>query len=293
MKRNPNNGIKKEILSGFIIYFIAIGLLFLILVKTVYIKSFEDLEKGEIEHDIGMVKGEINYRLNELNSDADSWAIWDDTYLFVQGLNENYIETNLGESAFDLMGVDIIMISDEYGKILYGGQKDFKTGNVVEIDKVVSENFIQSDILENKDPKTPFKDIMIIDGNPVLIGSRSILKTDGSGPGDELLKQISRRLVGIVRKNDTVCRLGGDEFVLYVNDYKDEGDLDIIASKVVDNLSKPFVLGDKECYITASVWVSQYPIDGENVEALVKNADMAMYKAKDLGKNQYQYLKRG
>ena len=126
--------------------------------------------------------------------------------------------------------------------------------------------------------------IMFID----LDGFKMINDTLGHDQGDELLKQVSRRLLSVVRKNDTVCRLGGDEFVLYINDYKDEDNLDIIASKVIGVFNKPFVLKNQEYFITGSVGISQYPIDGDDVKTLIKNADMAMYKAKSLGKNQYQ-----
>ena len=555
MKRIYNNSIKKDIFIGMIVFFIVIGILYVILINNVYFKSFEILEKTEIERKIEMVKDEIDYRLNDLSLTVSDWAIWDDTYLFAQGLNGNYIEINLGDNTFDLTNVDIIILSDDSGNILYGKQKDFKTGNVKEMDKVVSEVFIHSGILENKDSETSFNNILIIDGRPVLIGSHPILKSDGSGPGegslifgrilsadmiseiskklnpgvsfelvskvdfdklnlmdeegveiqpknddyivgsyymtellgkdymkisvemprdaikiahnairilsiivplifililfilwfflnkvvisriikihnqvmeikegksisarvdiddkadeiselsqginnmldgmeslkdevseannlleakvldrtnelqitnrrleveiiehqkvqdkvtflayhdpltglpnrlllidrvnqgilrasrqetfisimfidldgfkmvndtlghdqgDELLKQVSRRLLSVVRKNDTVCRLGGDEFVLYINDYKDEDNLDIIASKVIGVFNKPFVLKNQEYFITGSVGISQYPIDGDDVKTLINNADMAMYKAKSLGKNRYQ-----
>ena len=125
--------------------------------------------------------------------------------------------------------------------------------------------------------------IMFID----LDEFKMINDTLGHDQGDELLKQISRRMLSIVRKDDTVCRLGGDEFVLYLNNYKNEHNLDIIASKVIDIFNKPFILRGQEYFITGSVGISQYPKDGEDVEALIKSADIGMYKAKDLGKNQY------
>lgn len=112
--------------------------------------------------------------------------------------------------------------------------------------------------------------------------------TLGHDQGDELLKKLSIRLSKIIRKNDSVCRIGGDEFILYFNGYENEQDLDIIASKVMNIFKEPFYLKGQEYYITGSMGISQYPIDGENVETLIKNADIAMYKAKSLGKDQYQ-----
>ena len=126
--------------------------------------------------------------------------------------------------------------------------------------------------------------IMFID----LDGFKIINDTLGHDQGDQLLKQFAERLSDIVRKNDTVCRIGGDEFILYINGYNAEDDLDIIASKIMDNFKKPFSLKGQEYFITGSMGISQYPIDGDDVDTLIKNADMAMYKAKGLGKNQYQ-----
>ena len=126
--------------------------------------------------------------------------------------------------------------------------------------------------------------IMFID----LDGFKIINDTLGHDQGDQLLKQFAERLSDIVRKSDTVCRIGGDEFILYINGYNAEDDLDIIASKIMDNFKKPFSLRGQEYFITGSMGISQYPIDGDDVDTLIKNADMAMYKAKGLGKNQYQ-----
>lgn len=555
MKRIFNKSIKRDILIGLIFFFIAIGTILDTVGKNIYFKSFEELEKIGMEKNIGIVKNEIDHRLKELVTHVASWAIWDDTYLFAQGLDENYIKRYLNYGTFDLLEVDIIMVSDDSGKILHGGQRDFDTGNIKVIDQVVSEEFIKSGILKNKDPHTVFNDILIIDGSPILVGSHPILKTDGTGPvqgnllfgrtwnenmmneiskklnlevsfdmiskveldklnlkdekgielhlqnddyiigsyympglfeqyytkinvemprnamkagynsirilrkrnpliyilillafwffldklvisriikmnrqvikikeeksifhrididdradeitelsqginnmldnienlqdevyetnskleakvldrtnklkianerlemevnerkkiqdqitffayhdvltglpnrllltdrvrqgilhasrektlisimfidldgfkmlndtlghdqGDELLKQVSKRLLSVVRKNDTVSRLGGDEFILYINDYKDEKNLDIIASKIINAFKQPFILDHEEYYITGSIGISQYPKDGEEVETLIKKADNAMYRAKNLGKNQYQ-----
>lgn len=125
--------------------------------------------------------------------------------------------------------------------------------------------------------------IMFID----IDGFKMINDTLGHDQGDELLKQLSIRLLSVVRKRDTVCRQGGDEFILYLNDYKDEDNLDVIASKVIDIFTQPFILCGREHFITASLGISQYPIDGDDVPTLIKNADIAMFKAKSLGNNQY------
>lgn len=93
--------------------------------------------------------------------------------------------------------------------------------------------------------------IMFID----LDEFKMINDTLGHDQGDELLKQVSRRLLNVVRKQDTVSRLGGDEFILYLNDYKAEENLDIIASKVIDIFKEPFILRDRGYFITGSVGI--------------------------------------
>ena len=130
MKRIFNKSIKRDILIGLIFFFIAIGTILDTVGKNIYIKSFEELEKIGMEKNIGIVKNEIDHRLKELVTHVASWAIWNDTYLFAQGLDENYIKRYLNYGTFDLLEVDIIMVSDDSGKILHGGQRDFDTGNI-------------------------------------------------------------------------------------------------------------------------------------------------------------------
>lgn len=123
--------------------------------------------------------------------------------------------------------------------------------------------------------------IMFLD----IDGFKMINDNLGHDQGDELLIQVSRRLLNAVSKNDSVSRLGGDEFTLYLNGYTEN--LDIFAAKVINLFKKPFILRNQEYFITVSVGISQYPIDGDDVNTLFKNAEVAMYKAKSLGKNQY------
>lgn len=205
MKETSNESIKKEMLIGFLLFFITIGIFFITVGKNTFFKSIENVEKIDVEEKIEIVENEIDYRLNELTTDVASWAIWDDTYLFAQGLNENYREVNLSDDIFGLLDVDMIVLSDDSGKILYKKQRDFETKVVKEIEPAVSEAFIQSRILESKGLVPSFNDIMIIDGSPVLIGSHPILKGDSSGPAKgsvmfgrilnaEMVSEISEKL---------------------------------------------------------------------------------------------------
>jgi diguanylate cyclase (GGDEF)-like protein/PAS domain S-box-containing protein len=116
--------------------------------------------------------------------------------------------------------------------------------------------------------------------------------TLGHGTGDKLLKEAAERLRSCVRASDTVGRLGGDEFAAILSELGKAGDAGLVAQKIVDVFKRPFDLEGKETYVTASVGVTLYPADGENAEALVVNADAAMYRAKQQGRNNYQYFTR-
>lgn len=101
--------------------------------------------------------------------------------------------------------------------------------------------------------------------------------------GDQLLCAISERITQAVRESDTIARLGGDEFVALLSDLTSLDDIHHIADKILTNISKPYKLKSREITITASLGVSIYPEDGDSSEILIRNADVAMYKAKAEG----------
>jgi diguanylate cyclase (GGDEF)-like protein len=115
--------------------------------------------------------------------------------------------------------------------------------------------------------------------------------TLGHNVGDMLLQLVSSRLKETVRHNDTVSRLGGDEFVILLSELEKAQDAALVAQKILQLLSKPFYVLDHELNITASIGISIHPDDGNNVQVLMKNADTAMYHAKEQGKNAYQFFK--
>ncbi len=115
----------------------------------------------------------------------------------------------------------------------------------------------------------------------------------GHDAGDLLLKAISQRLGDSVRDMDTVARLGGDEFVVVLEGIHDEDDVSFVANKLLTNLAKPISISGHEISTTVSIGISLFPNDGEETDTLLKNADIAMYKAKESGKNNYQYYAEG
>ena len=112
----------------------------------------------------------------------------------------------------------------------------------------------------------------------------------GHDAGDRLLKETAQRLKGCVRTSDTVARLGGDEFTIILSNLNDSATLEYVAQNILDRLAEPFQLGDEMVYLSTSIGITIYPDDATDVELLLKNADQAMYAAKDEGKNRYNYF---
>ena len=112
----------------------------------------------------------------------------------------------------------------------------------------------------------------------------------GHAAGDALLQAVAGRLRSCVRETDTVARLGGDEFVVVIPDVSKADDATAIARKVLDVLSQPFIIERQEMYISASIGISLYPQDGEHEEILLKNVDLAMYRAKHEGRSNFCFF---
>ena len=111
----------------------------------------------------------------------------------------------------------------------------------------------------------------------------------GHEAGDHLLQDVARRLRQHLRESDTVARLGGDEFVVLVEDCADVRELDAIAQNILNAIGRPYILSGREYHVTGSIGIATYPADGQDPAALLKNADIAMYMAKDRGKNNFQF----
>lgn len=113
--------------------------------------------------------------------------------------------------------------------------------------------------------------------------------TLGHAMGDRLLKEVAKRLISCLPKGNTVARLGGDEFTIILPKVTRLKDVVKSSKKILEGLKPSFNLEGQEAYITTSLGVSLYPSDGEDSETLLKNADTAMYKAKERGRNNYQF----
>jgi diguanylate cyclase (GGDEF)-like protein/PAS domain S-box-containing protein len=114
--------------------------------------------------------------------------------------------------------------------------------------------------------------------------------TLGHTMGDRLLKAVANRLQSCLRRGDTLARFGGDEFTLLLPEVRTKDDVVVIASKILDRLNAPFVIDGHELFVGASIGISIYPEAGDTEEALIQNADIAMYQVKGRGKNGYQFF---
>lgn len=111
----------------------------------------------------------------------------------------------------------------------------------------------------------------------------------GHSAGDQLLVEVSRRLSECVRQSDTVARLGGDEFTVILTGLKDASGAEVVAKKITEACASPLSVGGNEVSISASIGITLFPEDGSDYEQLIHNADIAMYKSKEAGRNQYYF----
>lgn len=128
--------------------------------------------------------------------------------------------------------------------------------------------------------------LMFID----LDGFKLVNDTLGHDKGDDLLREAAVRISSCTRDGDTVARLGGDEFTVIMPNLHDAKDAPLVAQRILDELAKPFDLDGTESFISGSIGITIFPDDAEDSNDLLKNADAAMYRAKDLGKANYQFF---
>lgn len=123
-----------------------------------------------------------------------------------------------------------------------------------------------------------------------LDGFKQVNDKFGHDTGDELLQEVAERLRQHIRGEDIVARTGGDEFIFILNDISHAGNAAIVANKIIRSLTEPFVMHGNTCLIGGSIGISIFPDDSDEMETLVTQSDNAMYKAKENGKNNYQFF---
>lgn len=119
---------------------------------------------------------------------------------------------------------------------------------------------------------------------------KNVNDTMGHPAGDALLVEVAQRLKRCVRESDIVARIGGDEFIIVLTDIEDSLSAAPIARLIVELLGEPYIINNQKVFSSPSIGVSIFPSDGTSVDSLMKNADSAMYHAKELGRNNYQFF---
>lgn len=144
---------------------------------------------------------------------------------------------------------------------------------------------LEQTIKQSRRDRSPFA-LMLID----LDRFKEINDTMGHDAGDFLLVDAAQRIQHCVRESDTVARMGGDEFVVILPEIDDPANIERISQKIIAKLASPFLLGEEKAFISASIGITLYPSDADSMETLLKNADQAMYVAKNMGRNRMSYF---
>jgi len=174
---------------------------------------------------------------------------------------------------------DISLLKESQNKLQHLAHHDQLTNLA---NRYAFESYLKQSLLNNEQ-----KAVLFID----LDNFKTINDTRGHDVGDVLLKQVAERLTDCVRGDDIVARLGGDEFIMLIA-YKDSLDVERLAKRIKQKMGEPFVIKKREYFSSASIGIALAPDDGDSVGVLIKNADVAMYRAKHMGKNQYSFYNR-
>jgi len=116
---------------------------------------------------------------------------------------------------------------------------------------------------------------------------KMINDTKGHDVGDEILKEVANRLTRVLRKSDILARIGGDEYVVLLENFDKIDEIKMIAEKILNSFHEVICIDENDFFLTSSIGISIYPVDGFDADTLIKNADLALYKAKEIGKSQY------
>lgn len=131
--------------------------------------------------------------------------------------------------------------------------------------------------------------VMLMD----LDNFKNINDSLGHHAGDKLIQKVASRMSSLLRSEDTIARLGGDEFAIMIQAIDEVHDAILLAERIIHDFTFPYTVKGQELYVTPSIGICLFPDDGDTTEAMLRNADTAMYKAKDSGKNTYQLFSSG
>jgi len=205
-------------------------------------------------------------------------AALDEHVLLLQQTNENLVHTTLKAHAL----ADEIERARE--RMAHLAQHDALTDLPNRI--LLGDRLAQAISLANRQGKQ-FA-LMFLDLDRFKLINDSL----GHAVGDQLLQSVAKRLTAAVRVSDTLCRLGGDEFVILLADIEQAQDAAVSAEKILLALAATHRIDQFELQVSVSIGISIYPDDGQNTDSLLRNADTAMYQAKESGRNHYQFFRQ-
>lgn len=225
---------------------------------------------------------QINQFNNELKEQVNQeyrMISLDGTNIDVEIIGKEFLYLN--KLATQIMVHDITRRKQVETELVYLASHDPLTGlaNRVKLEAFINQSIISARIHKDK------LAILFLD----LDRFKDINDTLGHEVGDKLLQVVAERLHKQIRTGDVIARLGGDEFVIILQNVKDDDMVITVAQKILDSFIEDFVVGTRDFSITTSIGISLYPNDGENSQALLKSADIALYKAKEMGRNNYQF----
>ncbi|MET0051755.1 MAG: diguanylate cyclase [Candidatus Thiodiazotropha sp.] len=177
---------------------------------------------------------------------------------------------------------DITKYKEDEEQILYQANYDALTG--LPNRSLLSDRLSQAIVAAQRE--SWMLAVLFVDLNHFKV----VNDTFGHVVGDEVLQMVAGRIRSCLRESDTVARFGGDEFIILLQDVTEMDSVAHIATNIINSITRVITLYGREIYIGASIGITVYPDDAENVDSLLRNADMAMYQAKERGRNTYQFF---
>ena len=265
-----------------------LGLFFLFaIIITVILDRGILLRFQELSNDIRKI-GEgkdLSVRLKRQNIDDELTDVSNEINGMLGALERSQLFLSKSESAIkkaiEKLQDEVLEHQKTQEQIKYIAYHDTLTG--LPNRNLLNELLVHSITLAERNNKCMAVLFLDIDGFKMINDSK------GHGMGDQILQEVAERLLKTLRKSDVIARHGGDEFIVIIEELDNCSGVELIANKIINCFQEPFHLENQDYFLTTSVGVAVYPADGQTPDMLIKNADIAMYKAKENGKNQYLF----
>ena len=265
-----------------------LGLFFLFaIIITVILDRGILLRFQELSNDIRKI-GEgkdLSVRLKRQNIDDELTDVSNEINGMLGALERSQLFLSKSESALkksiEKLQDEVLEHQKTQEQIKYIAYHDTLTG--LPNRNLLNELLVHSITLAERNNKCMAVLFLDIDGFKMINDSK------GHGMGDQILQEVAERLLKTLRKSDVIARHGGDEFIVIIEELDNCSGVELIANKIINCFQEPFHLENQDYFLTTSVGVAVYPADGQTPALQIKNADIAMYKAKENGNNQYLF----